>query len=28
MNDVSSEFLDFVLKEGRGTEGASLRNAS
>ena len=28
MNDVSSEFLDFVLKEGRGSEGSSLRNAS
>ncbi len=28
MNDVSSEFLDFVLKEGRSSEGSSLRNAS
>jgi biopolymer transport protein ExbB len=29
MNDVSSEFVDFVLKEGRGGEaGSSLRNAS
>jgi biopolymer transport protein ExbB len=28
MNDVSSEFLDFVLKEGRGSEGSSLRIAS
>jgi len=30
MNDVSSEFVDFVLKEGRGgsESGAGLRNAS
>lgn len=30
MNDVSSEFLDFVLKEGRSASeaGSSLRNAS
>jgi biopolymer transport protein ExbB/TolQ len=29
MNDVSSEFVDFVLKEGRGAEaGTGLRNAS
>jgi biopolymer transport protein ExbB/TolQ len=28
MNDVSSEFVDFVLKEGRGSEASNLRNAS